>query len=65
MTPADEFRAAADALRAEPNHLPLTEPLADWFIYEAELIRRVPASEMRGRTEHALDVARAINGSQP
>ncbi|MFF7485605.1 hypothetical protein [Streptomyces luteogriseus] len=39
--------------------------LADWLDFEAGLIARVPGAELRGRTERALAVARAINGSQP
>lgn len=38
--------------------------LADWLDYEAALIVRVPGAELRGRTEQALAVARAIN-AQP
>lgn len=37
--------------------------LADWLDFEAALIRRVPGAELRGRTERALAVARAINGT--
>ncbi|GAA2192791.1 hypothetical protein [Streptomyces bangladeshensis] len=34
--------------------------LADWLDFEAALIERVPGAELRGRTEHALAVARAL-----
>jgi hypothetical protein len=37
--------------------------LAGWLRYEADLIERVPGAELRGRTEHALTVAREINGA--
>jgi hypothetical protein len=35
--------------------------LADWLDFEAALIERVPGAELRGRSERALAVARAIN----
>lgn len=35
--------------------------LAEWLEFEADLITRVPDAELRGRTERALAVARAIN----
>ena len=68
---ADELRAAAFLLRnlmgrpelAAAIDLPYTEPLADWLDYEADLMG--PGSERRGRTGHALAVARAINGGEP
>lgn len=68
MTPADELRAAAERLRAVApqitGHLAgLADPVADWLDYEANLMG--PGSERRGRTHHALAVARAINGGQP
>lgn len=72
ITPADELRAAAFQLR-NPFHQPglklgidpdLAAPLADWLDYEADLIELMGrAAATRGRTEHALAVALAINGT--
>ncbi|MFE1109674.1 hypothetical protein ACFW5U_27825 [Streptomyces rochei] len=39
--------------------------LADWLDFEADLITRVPGAELRGRSGHALAVARQINGGEP
>jgi len=39
--------------------------LADWLEFEADLIDSVPGAELRGRTEHALAVARQILGTTP
>lgn len=38
--------------------------LADWLDFEADLITRVPGSELRGRSDRALAVSRQILGSQ-
>ena len=45
-------------------HPGVGKALADWLDYEADLMG--PGAERRGRTKHALAVARQINtGSQP
>ncbi|MFI6032992.1 hypothetical protein ACIBBD_02180 [Streptomyces sp. NPDC051315] len=67
MSAADELRAAATGLRAANSHLTLklADPLADWLDFEADLIDRMPGAELRGRTRHALAVARQILGTTP
>jgi len=75
MTPTDELRAAAEALRPTPGDksqlvairipagvdagAPLSAVLADWLDSAARDAREI------GPDPHALAVARAINGSQP
>lgn len=74
MNPADELRAAADALRFEPEWIThgrdeLFGRLADWLTTEAntwagdEVHHR--CSTQTCTLDAALAVARAINGGQP
>ncbi|MEU3529178.1 hypothetical protein AB0E62_35910 [Streptomyces sp. NPDC038707] len=68
----DELHAAASALRqarfpaamtatpAVAALLKAREPLAQWLDFEADLIKQVPGAELRGRTQRALAVARAL-----
>lgn len=55
--------ARTDALYSAAMHPGVGLALADWLDYEADLMG--PGSERRGRTKHALAVARAINGGAP
>lgn len=53
----------ADAGYIAAMHPGVGKVLTAWLDYEADLMG--PGSERRGRTTHALAVARAINGTQP
>lgn len=62
----DEQRAECDTANADyiaAMHPGVGKLLADWLDYEADLMG--PGSERRGRTTHALAVARAILGGRP
>ncbi|MEU5496130.1 hypothetical protein [Streptomyces griseofuscus] len=66
MIVADRSSTDHPAERADLPYIAAMDPtvglaLADWLDFEAALIVRVPGAELRGRTEHALAVARAIN----
>lgn len=61
---SEQGRADADYIAAMDPTVALA--LADWLDYEAGLIELMGrAAEMRGRTGHALAVARALNTGQP
>lgn len=63
ISPAEELHAAAKKAQAVGD--PLHTALAQWLTYEADLVKLVPGSEMKGRTKHALAVAQHIPLAPP
>lgn len=63
--PWDETRNAwPDAAYIAAMHPGVGAALAAWLEYEAALIELAGGAELRGRTEHTLAVASAINGGE-
>lgn len=54
------FPAAMTVLPSVAALLRAREPIAQLLDFEADLIKRVPGAELRGRTEHLLALARAF-----
>lgn len=60
-----DFVRDCDARYIAAMHPGVGNALANWLDFEADLITRVPGSELRGRSDRALAVGRQILGSQP
>ncbi|MEU4577478.1 hypothetical protein [Nonomuraea sp. NPDC023979] len=63
MSPEQEIAQAAAKLREQPNR-PMDRPLADWL----ESWSGVPFTEsgpLPDDLQHALAIARAVNGDRP
>ena len=59
MSTVDDLRAASTEVRKYWG-LPVATPVADLLDFEADLIERVPGSEMRGRSSLLLALAHEI-----
>ncbi len=59
MSPVDDLRTASAEVRKYWG-VPIAEPVADLLDFEADLIARVPGSEMQERTRLVLAVGRVI-----
>lgn len=57
----DSEQGAVDADYIAAMHPGVGKALADWLDFEADLIDRMPKSELQGRTQRALTIARTIN----
>ncbi len=59
MSTVDDLRTASAEVRKYWG-VPIAEPVADLLDFEADLIARVPGSEMQGRSRLLLSLAHVI-----
>jgi hypothetical protein len=59
MSTVDELRTASAEVRKYWG-VPTAQPVADLLDFEADLIERVPGSEMQGRSRLLLSLAHTI-----
>lgn len=59
MSTVDELRTASAEVRKYWG-VPTAQPVADLLDFEADLIERVPGSEMQGRSRLLLSLAHVI-----